>query len=87
VVRALVRLGSVLALVWLGVATAALAGCGDIEPAAPDAPRKPLAYGDHATPPMWDTRAAAAAASATCDAPVALHVHHDAAGRADRIQA
>lgn len=86
-VRALVRLGSALALAWLGLAPAALAGCGDVEPAAPDAPRKPLAYGDHATPPVWDTRAAAAAGSTTCDAPAALHVHHDAAGRADRLHA
>ncbi len=85
--RALVRLSSVLALAWLGLAPAALAGCGDVEPPAPDVPRRPLAYAEHTRPPVWDTHAAAGAAANTCDAPAALHVHHDGAGRADRLHA
>ncbi len=77
--RALVRLGPLAALL------AALAACGDVEPAAADTPEKPTAYRDRAPTPVWDNHAAPAAA--TCDAPATLHVHHDDAGRVDRIHA
>ena len=83
VVRALVRLGPLAAVLAV---LAALAGCGDVEPAAADAPEKPTVCRDRATPPVWDNHAAAAAA-ATCDAPATLHVHHDDAGRVDRLHA
>jgi hypothetical protein len=80
-VRALVRLGPLAAL--LGT----LAACGDVERAAADAPAKPTAYRDRAPTPVWDDHAAGAPAAATCDAPAPLHVHHDDAGRVDRLHA
>lgn len=83
VVRALARLGSVLSLAVLGCVPA-LVGCGGAEPSAADAPEKPSVYRERVTPPVWDN-SAATAATATCEAPAPLHVHHDEAGRVDRL--
>ena len=80
VVRALARVGSCW---WLAIA---LAGCGGVEPSAADAPEKPIAVHARVEPPVWDN-GASRAAPATCEAPTPLHVHHDAAGRVDRLHA
>ncbi len=89
VVRALARLGSVAVHAWAVAAAVALAtGCGDVAPAIEAAPEKPAPYPDHATPPVWDKSAAAAAAAAAmtaCEEPAPLHIHHDDAGRVDRL--
>jgi len=83
VVRALARLGSVFALAVLGCFPA-LVGCGGAEPSAADGPEKPSVYRGHVTPPMWDN-SGAQSAPATCEEPAPLHVHHDEAGRVDRL--
>jgi hypothetical protein len=76
-VRALVRLGSVIAF-----AAAIGGGCGGVESSPADATEKPTEQ-PHVTPPMWDKSAAPAAE--TCETPAPLHVHHDDAGRVDRL--
>ncbi|MEA2746496.1 MAG: hypothetical protein QOI41_639 [Myxococcales bacterium] len=75
--RALVRLGSVIAF-----AAAIGGGCGGVESSPADATEKPTEQ-PHATPPMWDKSPAPAAE--TCETPAPLHVHHDDAGRVDRL--
>jgi hypothetical protein len=76
--RVLVALGCVIGAI-------ATAGCGSVEPSveAASAPETPVEDRAHVTPPMWDngTRPAEAA----CEKPAPLHVHHDDAGRVDRL--
>jgi hypothetical protein len=60
-----------------------LVGCGDVEPATSEAAERPSPH-QHVSPPMWDEGAASTAQRA-CAAPAPLHVHHDEAGRVDRL--
>ncbi len=70
----------------LGAASLVLfaAACGAVE-SAPEEVREPAAESRvPATPPMWGKHAARAPA---CEEPTPLLVHHDAAGRVDRLHA
>ena len=71
----------------LAISTLALAGCGDVEPSADATPERPIEQRARVRPPVWDNGAAtsAAGAGATCPTPAPLHVHHDEAGRVDRL--
>ena len=64
---------------------ACVAGCGAVE-SSPEAPPEELWASAHArkTPSMWDNRAQPAPA---CEQPSPLLVHHDDAGRVDRLHA
>ena len=61
----------------------ALAGCGDVEPATSAAAERPAPHA-HVATPMWDNRGASVAEPA-CEQPAPLLVHHDEAGRVDRL--
>ena len=76
--RAFVALGCVIGAI-------AAVGCGNVEPSveAASAPETPVEDRAHVTPPVWDTGTRPAAAA--CGKPAPLHVHHDDAGRVDRL--
>jgi hypothetical protein len=63
--------------------SASLVGCGDVEPVTNGAAER-LSPHEHVSPPMWDKRAGSVA-QPPCEAPAPLHVHHDEAGRVDRL--
>jgi len=82
-VRGSVALGCVIAALIGTLAALALVGCGNVEPAVETAPPAPLEDRARITPPMWDNDAPPAAVA--CEKPAPLHVHHDEAGRVDRL--
>ncbi|MDB4937654.1 MAG: hypothetical protein JWP87_4626 [Labilithrix sp.] len=77
VVRALV-------VTFAGAALALAAGCGAVETSTNDAPEAAIEGRATRPKPVWETSAAPAA---ICPEPVPLLVHHDAAGRVDRLHA
>jgi hypothetical protein len=68
----------------LGIGLALAAGCGAVESSPADLPDTAVEGRAPRPKPAWETHAAAAPA---CETPAPLLVHHDAAGRVDRLHA